>query len=181
MLMLSSSCRQSEDGFDDVRASPIHLTSRYHTHRDHNHRHHRQPHHYHDHDRELNTRGGSGSIRFSESEIRSMPNLYSGHFEESGFDASRRISFVAPAYPSYRMESDARDSSSRERSQEPSETTLRHRRKHPMVRKLKRTARQAIKMIPEIEDFSKIDRYSRIIFPVSFLVFNVLYWLFYIF
>lgn len=126
-------------------------------------------------------RGGSGSIRFSESEIRSLPNLYSGHFEESGFDASRKISFAAPAYPSYRVESETRDSSSRDRSHDAGETTLRHRRKNPMVRHLKRTARHAIKMIPEIEDFSKIDRYSRIIFPVSFIVFNVLYWLFYIF
>lgn len=49
------------------------------------------------------------------------------------------------------------------------------------MRVLRQTARRTIKMIPEIEDFSKIDRYSRIIFPVSFIVFNVLYWLFYIF
>jgi hypothetical protein len=70
------------------------------------------------------------------------------------------------------------------------ETSLRHRRQvkrtkrrkeNPVLRSLKRTAGRAIDMIPEIEDFSQIDRYSRIIFPVSFFIFNVLYWLFYIF
>lgn len=34
--------------------------------------------------------------------------------------------------------------------------------------------------MPKIKDVNLIDKYSRIIFPVSFLIFNTIYWLFYI-
>jgi len=34
--------------------------------------------------------------------------------------------------------------------------------------------------IPKIKDVNLIDKYSRIIFPVAFLIFNSIYWLFYI-
>ena len=50
-----------------------------------------------------------------------------------------------------------------------------------LARRVRRATRRVIKLIPEIEDFSLIDRYSRVLFPVSFLVFNILYWTFYIF
>ena len=33
--------------------------------------------------------------------------------------------------------------------------------------------------MPKIKDVNVIDKYSRIIFPVSFLLFNTGYWLFY--
>ncbi|XP_076274666.1 ligand-gated chloride channel homolog 3 isoform X1 [Rhynchophorus ferrugineus] len=34
--------------------------------------------------------------------------------------------------------------------------------------------------IPKIKDVNVIDTYSRLIFPITFLIFNVIYWLFYI-
>ncbi|XP_050296271.1 gamma-aminobutyric acid receptor subunit beta-like isoform X2 [Anthonomus grandis grandis] len=34
--------------------------------------------------------------------------------------------------------------------------------------------------MPKIKDVNLIDKYSRIIFPVTFLIFNLIYWLFYI-
>ena len=34
--------------------------------------------------------------------------------------------------------------------------------------------------LPRIKDVNVIDKYSRVIFPVSFLVFNIAYWSFYI-
>ncbi|XP_066245543.1 gamma-aminobutyric acid receptor subunit beta-like isoform X1 [Euwallacea similis] len=34
--------------------------------------------------------------------------------------------------------------------------------------------------MPKIKDVNLIDKYSRIIFPVSFMIFNTIYWLFYI-
>ena len=33
--------------------------------------------------------------------------------------------------------------------------------------------------MPKIKDVNKIDRYSRIIFPVSYMIFNAFYWSFY--
>jgi gamma-aminobutyric acid receptor subunit beta len=35
--------------------------------------------------------------------------------------------------------------------------------------------------IPKIKDVNVIDKYSRVIFPVSFLAFNIGYWVFYVF
>ena len=35
--------------------------------------------------------------------------------------------------------------------------------------------------LPRIKDVNVIDKYSRVIFPVSFLVFNIAYWCFYVF
>jgi gamma-aminobutyric acid receptor subunit beta len=34
--------------------------------------------------------------------------------------------------------------------------------------------------LPRIKDVNVIDKFSRVIFPVSFLVFNIAYWSFYI-
>ena len=35
--------------------------------------------------------------------------------------------------------------------------------------------------MPKIKDVNVIDKYSRIVFPVTFLLFNAGYWLFYFF
>lgn len=37
----------------------------------------------------------------------------------------------------------------------------------------------AMNTSPKIKDVNKIDRYSRIIFPVSYMIFNIFYWSFY--
>ncbi|XP_044573410.1 gamma-aminobutyric acid receptor subunit beta-like [Drosophila ananassae] len=48
-----------------------------------------------------------------------------------------------------------------------------------MFHAIKKSASVIKSTIPRIEDVNKIDKYSRIIFPISFLVFNLVYWLFY--
>lgn len=62
---------------------------------------------------------------------------------------------------------------------------LRHRatRNHhrpKMLHALKRGASVLRASIPKIKDVNIIDKYSRIIFPVSFLAFNIGYWVFYV-
>jgi len=49
-----------------------------------------------------------------------------------------------------------------------------------MLHALKRGASAIKATIPKIKDVNIIDKYSRMIFPISFLAFNLGYWLFYI-
>jgi gamma-aminobutyric acid receptor subunit beta len=46
---------------------------------------------------------------------------------------------------------------------------------------IKRGASVIRASIPKIKDVNIIDEYSRVIFPVAFLLFNVGYWVFYVF
>lgn len=48
-----------------------------------------------------------------------------------------------------------------------------------MFHAIRRGANLLKKSIPKIEDVNVIDKYSRIIFPISFLAFNAGYWIFY--
>ncbi|XP_068085894.1 gamma-aminobutyric acid receptor subunit beta-like [Anabrus simplex] len=53
---------------------------------------------------------------------------------------------------------------------------------HPrpkMMHALKRGASAIRASMPKIKDVNVIDKYSRIIFPVSFMLFNAIYWIFY--
>ncbi|KAH8421376.1 hypothetical protein KR009_003281, partial [Drosophila setifemur] len=49
-----------------------------------------------------------------------------------------------------------------------------------MMHALKKSASAIKATIPKIKDVNIIDKYSRMIFPISFLAFNLGYWLFYI-
>jgi len=49
------------------------------------------------------------------------------------------------------------------------------------MHQLKRGTSAVKAVIPKIKDVNVIDKYSRLIFPVSFLLFNVAYWCFYVF
>lgn len=49
-----------------------------------------------------------------------------------------------------------------------------------MLHALKRGASVIRASIPKIKDVNIIDEYSRVIFPVAFLLFNVGYWVFYV-
>lgn len=49
-----------------------------------------------------------------------------------------------------------------------------------MFSALKKGASAIKASIPKIKDVNIIDKYSRMIFPVSFLAFNLGYWIFYI-
>ncbi|XP_063530609.1 gamma-aminobutyric acid receptor subunit beta-like [Cydia strobilella] len=53
--------------------------------------------------------------------------------------------------------------------------------KPKMIHALRRGASVLKASMPKIRDVNVIDTYSRVIFPVSFLVFNAVYWVFYIF
>ena len=54
-------------------------------------------------------------------------------------------------------------------------------RKSRIIHHLKRGTSAVKSVIPKIKDVNVIDKYSRLIFPVSFLLFNVAYWCFYVF
>ncbi|XP_063379841.1 gamma-aminobutyric acid receptor subunit beta-like [Cydia fagiglandana] len=53
--------------------------------------------------------------------------------------------------------------------------------KPKMIHALRRGASVIKASMPKIRDVNVIDTYSRVIFPVSFLIFNAVYWTFYIF
>ncbi|KAG8202110.1 hypothetical protein JTE90_010471 [Oedothorax gibbosus] len=56
------------------------------------------------------------------------------------------------------------------------------RHKKPYVfSSLKRGASALRKSIPRIKDINKIDKFARVAFPASFLLFNSIYWCFYVF
>lgn len=49
-----------------------------------------------------------------------------------------------------------------------------------MLHALRRGASVLKVSLPKIKDVNVIDKYSRVIFPVSFLAFNAGYWIFYV-
>ncbi|XP_003747411.1 gamma-aminobutyric acid receptor subunit beta-like [Galendromus occidentalis] len=53
-------------------------------------------------------------------------------------------------------------------------------RRPRMLASLKRHASMIKTAIPRIKDVNKIDKYSRIIFPLSYMLFNAVYWCFYL-
>lgn len=64
-------------------------------------------------------------------------------------------------------------------------TGLRHRaarnsHRPKMLHAIKRGASVIRNSMPTIKDVNIIDEYSRVIFPVAFLLFNLGYWIFYI-
>lgn len=54
-------------------------------------------------------------------------------------------------------------------------------RKPKVIQALKKRACALKASVPRIKDVNKIDKYSRVIFPVSYLIFNAIYWCFYLF
>lgn len=45
---------------------------------------------------------------------------------------------------------------------------------------LKKKAKEFRSKIPTVKDVNKIDKYSRLVFPLLFIVFNACYWCFYL-
>ena len=48
------------------------------------------------------------------------------------------------------------------------------------LNQLKKSAGVIKSSLPKIKDVNVIDKYSRVVFPVSFILFNVAYWCFYV-
>ena len=53
-------------------------------------------------------------------------------------------------------------------------------RNNPNNDQLKKSAGVIKSSLPKIKDVNVIDKYSRVVFPVSFILFNVAYWCFYV-
>ncbi len=53
-------------------------------------------------------------------------------------------------------------------------------RRADLLRRLRRSTSAVRARLPKIQDVNVIDKYSRLVFPVSFLLFNVAYWSFYV-
>ncbi|GFY61171.1 gamma-aminobutyric acid receptor subunit beta-like [Trichonephila inaurata madagascariensis] len=60
-------------------------------------------------------------------------------------------------------------------------TRMEYSRRPRVIQALKRRANALRASVPRIKDVNKIDKYSRVIFPVSYLIFNAIYWCFYLF
>ncbi|XP_034936796.1 gamma-aminobutyric acid receptor subunit beta-like [Chelonus insularis] len=54
------------------------------------------------------------------------------------------------------------------------------RQKPKVLHALRRSASVLRSSFPKIKDVNVIDQYSRVVFPVSFILFNVIYWTFYV-
>ena len=48
-----------------------------------------------------------------------------------------------------------------------------------LLQSLHRKAKEIKRILPKIEDINIIDKYSRLVFPLLFFIFNLLYWTFY--
>ena len=52
-------------------------------------------------------------------------------------------------------------------------------RRRRVISSIKRKAKEFREKIPSVKDVNKIDKYSRLVFPSLFIVFNLSYWFFY--
>jgi gamma-aminobutyric acid receptor subunit beta len=55
-----------------------------------------------------------------------------------------------------------------------------HRSKPKVLQALKKGASAIRASMPKIKDVNVIDKYSRVIFPLTFMLFNAAYWIFYV-
>ena len=123
------------------------------------------------------------NITISEAEMRSLPNLY---MDREGQQLQQRCqrhpnnissSLYTTSIPPPRVNRYVQRSS-HGRTRRGYSSGYHHRPARPRVLNTLRKSAKFV-FIPEIKDINIVDRYSRIIFPVSFVVFNVCYWSFY--
>ena len=53
-------------------------------------------------------------------------------------------------------------------------------KRRKVITSIKRKAKEFRQKIPSVKDVNKIDKYSRLVFPSLFIVFNICYWCFYL-
>ncbi|XP_025833297.1 gamma-aminobutyric acid receptor subunit beta-like [Agrilus planipennis] len=110
------------------------------------------------------------SIRSRYNTQASSPTSGGGTLDSSKFPPSFRIS-RGPGYLNYRTTPGLRYRGNRGNAVQ-----------KPKVLRAIRKGASAIKAsMPKIKDVNVIDKYSRVVFPVAFLLFNVGYWVFYFF
>jgi gamma-aminobutyric acid receptor subunit beta len=109
-------------------------------------------------------------IELQDIRMSPIPSLRNRHYCTVG--ASENID-VSKFPPSFRITRSSTRSGLRHRA-----TRNNHRPK--MLHALKRGASVIRASMPKIKDVNIIDKYSRVIFPISFLAFNVGYWVFYV-
>ncbi|KAK7871802.1 hypothetical protein R5R35_014057 [Gryllus longicercus] len=113
------------------------------------------------------------------SPIPSIRNRHNSRYSASsteGMDPSKFPPSFRPRSPSYTIPVRTAGGLRFRRRGQPSERE--HRPK--VIHALKKGASALKSSIPKIKDVNVIDKYSRIIFPVSFILFNAVYWIFYI-
>lgn len=118
------------------------------------------------------------NFTISEAEMRSLPNLYTSSL--SGNDGRYFRHPLATQYPyaqhpRYPLGSRKIDGRGRVIGGGGRRTLT----KSPRVLQTLRQKSGKFVLIPKIKDINIIDKYSRVIFPVSFIVFNICYWSFY--
>lgn len=131
------------------------------------------------------------NITISEAEMRSLPNLYLDNDDGQACQRHRNLinnssagvyaTQLPPArLPKYSYASrTARHHNASMRPYSSRGYNPHHRSRPRVLQTLRKSAKFVF--IPKIKDINIVDRYSRIIFPSSFVVFNICYWSFYFF
>uniref|UniRef100_A0A034WF54 Gamma-aminobutyric acid receptor subunit beta-like protein n=1 Tax=Bactrocera dorsalis TaxID=27457 RepID=A0A034WF54_BACDO len=112
-------------------------------------------------------------IELQDVRMSPIPSLRKGNYNSTLGSIGTETVDLAKFPPSFRIT----------RNYGTNRTHLRYRSqkgKPRMLHALKRGASALKATIPKIKDVNIIDKYSRMVFPVSFLIFNLGYWLFYI-
>jgi len=122
-------------------------------------------------DKEVNS-GGEEIIELQEMRVSPIPSLRNRH-KQKYYKDPRGSDQSFP--PSFRMH---RNYSFQVRG---SNNHLRKERKRTrLLNQIKKSAGVIKSSLPKIKDVNVIDKYSRVVFPVSFILFNVAYWCFYV-
>jgi len=126
---------------------------------------------------------GAGSVAPDALELSPIPSIRNRHGRcdlddaAAKFPPSFRIS--RPSYGGLRFRGTALSSASSGSGPGSGHRSHNHAARPKVLHALRRGA-SALRSIPRVRDVNLIDKYSRVIFPMSFLFFNLGYWVFYV-